>query len=101
MGEVSKAEADAGARLAALERNDSTQDRQISELFERVNTLERQTSAQAATLQAMQADLKDTKTAAQAANDKLDGFKMWMLGITASSAVTLLLLLVQIALKNL
>lgn len=39
----------ADARLAALERNDQTQDGQIREIFQRVNGLDKQQSAQGAT----------------------------------------------------
>lgn len=89
------------AKLAALERNDGTQDKQIGELFHRVNVLERQQSAQGATQHGMQSDIVEAKTASQQANDKLDSLKTWMLGIAATTAVTAIMTLIALATKKL
>lgn len=87
------ADARVESRVTALERNDGTQDKQISELFQRVNGLERNVSAQGATQEAMQADIKTN-------GDKFDKLIMWMLGLTASTTVTVLLLLLQFVAKK-
>ena len=87
----------AEARLSALERNDATQDRQISELFQRVNRLETTGAAQAATQAGMQTDISEAKAAAQASVEKLDALKMWMLGIAASTLASVVLSIVLLA----
>lgn len=89
------------ARLAVLEQKAGAQERQISELFQRVNNLERQQSAHGATQQGMQADITDTKQAAQRSESKIDALKMWMLGIAATTAVTAVLTLISLATRNL
>lgn len=86
--------------VAALARNDATQDGQIKELFQRVNHLERQQSAHGATLHGMQQDISEAKQAAQQANDKLDVLKMWMMGTLATTLVTAVMLLLQWAAKK-
>lgn len=87
------------ARVAVLEQKADTYRSQISELFQRLNRVEQEQSAQAATQRSMQETLGKIERNTGATSDKLDRLIMWMMGGMLTILGTAVFLLIQWAAK--
>ncbi|MDQ7850930.1 MAG: hypothetical protein RB148_11725 [Armatimonadota bacterium] len=75
-------------RLSAIERR-------LDGHGDRIAALERQQAAGAATLSAVQEDVREAKMAAERAASSVDQLKIWIMGLAATLAANLLYLLLR------